>query len=85
MGPYDSTLQMFVQTPQPIDMNVTVSGVDAVTLSGGITQQNVFGSGNHIGLQVNTSKLNTLYSLSFTQPYWTVDGVSRPSFWAASR
>jgi outer membrane protein insertion porin family len=77
-------------TTDQVDLNINVTekptgnilfgagfGSEGVTLSGGITQQNVFGSGNHIGLQVNTSKLNTLYSLSFTQPYWTVDGVSR--------
>ena len=52
-------------------------GSEGVIFSGGVTQQNVFGSGNHLGVQVNTSKINTVYSLSFTQPYWTVDGVSR--------
>ena len=52
-------------------------GTNGVMLSGGVTQQNVFGSGNHIGLQINTDKVNTIYSLSFTQPYWTIDGVSR--------
>jgi outer membrane protein insertion porin family len=52
-------------------------GSEGVVLSGGITQQNVFGTGNHLGVQINSSKLNTVYSLSFTQPYWTVDGVSR--------
>ncbi len=52
-------------------------GSEGVVFSGGVTQQNVFGSGNHLGVQVNTSKINTVYSLSFTQPYWTVDGVSR--------
>ena len=52
-------------------------GSEGVVLSGGITQQNVFGSGNHLGAQINTSKINTVYSLSFSQPYWTVDGVSR--------
>ena len=50
---------------------------EGVILSAGISQQNVFGSGNSLGLQVNTSKVNRVYSLSFTQPYWTVDGVSR--------
>jgi len=50
---------------------------DGVILSAGVSQQNVFGSGNFIGLNVNTSKVNTVYALSFTQPYWTVDGVSR--------
>ena len=52
-------------------------GTEGVVFSGGVTQQNVFGSGNHLGVQVNTSKINTVYSLSFTQPYWTIDGVSR--------
>ena len=50
---------------------------EGVILSGGVSQQNVFGSGNFLGVQLNTSKVNTVYSLSFTQPYWTVDGVSR--------
>lgn len=50
---------------------------EGVVLSGGVSQQNVFGTGNFLGMQVNTSKVNTIYSLSFTQPYWTVDGVSR--------
>ncbi|MDP2707382.1 MAG: outer membrane protein assembly factor BamA, partial [Burkholderiales bacterium] len=52
-------------------------GSEGMVFSGGVTQQNVFGTGNHLGVQVNTSKINTVYSLSFTQPYWTVDGVSR--------
>ena len=77
-------------TTDQVDLNVNVTekptgnilfgagfGSEGVVLSGGITQQNVFGSGNHLGVQLNTSKLNTVYSLSFTQPYWTVDGVSR--------
>ena len=53
------------------------SSDEGVVLSGGITQSNVFGSGNHLGINVNTSKLNTVYSLSVTEPYYTVDGVSR--------
>jgi len=52
-------------------------GSEGVVFSGGVTQQNVFGTGNHLGVQLNTSKINTVYSLSFTQPYWTADGVSR--------
>jgi outer membrane protein insertion porin family len=77
-------------TTDQVDLNVNVTekptgnilfgagfGSEGVVLSGGVTQQNVFGSGNHIGVQLNSSKINTVYSLSFTQPYWTVDGVSR--------
>ncbi len=78
-------------TTDQVDVNVSVvekptgnillgagfGSSEGLVLSGGVTQQNVFGSGNHLGIQVNTSKVNTVYSLSFTQPYWTVDGVSR--------
>jgi len=53
------------------------SSDEGVTFAGGISQGNVFGSGNHLGLQLNTSKTNTVYSLSLTEPYYTVDGVSR--------
>jgi len=42
-----------------------------------VSQQNVLGSGNALSLAVNTSSYNTLYSFIFTEPYWTVDGVSR--------
>jgi len=50
---------------------------EGLILSAGVSQNNVFGTGNFVGLQLNTSKLNSIYSFSFTQPYWTVDGVSR--------
>ena len=53
------------------------SSGEGVVFSGGITQSNVFGSGNHLGLQLNTSRVNTVYSLSLTEPYYTIDGVSR--------
>ncbi len=50
---------------------------EGVVLSGGVTQQNMFGSGKHVGIQVNTGKINTVYSLSYTDPYFTVDGISQ--------
>jgi outer membrane protein insertion porin family len=53
------------------------SSADGVVFSGSISQQNVFGSGNAISLALNTSKVNRTYSLAYTEPYWTVDGVSR--------
>ncbi|MBI4997626.1 MAG: outer membrane protein assembly factor BamA [Rhodocyclales bacterium] len=78
-------------TTDQVDVNVNVkerptgslmlgagfSSTEKVVLSGSIQQQNLFGSGNFVGLSVNTSKINTVYSLSYTNPYYTVDGVSR--------
>lgn len=50
---------------------------EGLILSGSISQNNIFGSGKHVSAQVNSSKINTTYSLSYTDPYYTVDGVSR--------
>lgn len=43
----------------------------------GIQQENVFGSGNYLGLSLNTSKFNRELSLTTTDPYFTLDGISR--------
>ncbi|OGS80334.1 MAG: outer membrane protein assembly factor BamA [Gallionellales bacterium GWA2_55_18] len=53
------------------------NGGEGLTLMAGITQANLFGSGNHVSTQINTSKVNQVYSLSYTNPYFTDDGVSR--------
>tara|TARA_R110002073_G_scaffold27872_13_gene89250 strand:+ start:538 stop:2862 length:2325 start_codon:yes stop_codon:yes gene_type:complete len=40
-------------------------------------ENNVFGTGNSVSVGVNHSDFQTSYSLSFFDPYYTVDGVSR--------
>jgi len=35
----------------------------------------VFGSGNYLGVQVNTSKYNRTLSLTTTDPYFTKEGI----------
>jgi outer membrane protein insertion porin family len=77
--------------PDQVDLNVAVvekptgnltlgagySQAEKLSLIAGIQQENVFGSGNHLGLNVNTSKYNRQLVLSTTDPYFTADGVSR--------
>jgi len=53
------------------------SSSEGLVLSGSISQPNVFGSGNYLAAQVNSGSINKVYSLSFTDPYFTDDGVSR--------
>jgi len=53
------------------------SSAEKVTLSGSVQQQNLFGSGKHVGVQVSTSKSNKVLALSHTDPFFTVDGVSQ--------
>jgi outer membrane protein insertion porin family len=78
-------------TTDQVDLNINVkekptgslmigagfSSTEKLVLSGSIQQQNMFGSGNYVGISVNSSKINTVYSLSYTNPYYTVDGISR--------
>jgi outer membrane protein insertion porin family len=43
----------------------------------GLTQENLFGTGKRLALNVNTDKANTIYSAAYTNPYYTIDGISR--------
>lgn len=60
-----------------INLGVGYGSTDKVILSAGISQDNIFGSGNSLSLQVNTSKTNRAAVISHTNPYWTKDGISK--------
>jgi outer membrane protein insertion porin family len=78
-------------TTDQVDLNVNVkekptgnllfgagfSSTEKLVLSGSIAQNNLFGSGNSLSAQVNSGKINRVYSVSYTNPYYTVDGISR--------
>jgi outer membrane protein insertion porin family len=53
------------------------SSAEKLSLSFSIKQENAFGSGNYLGLEVNTSKYNRVIVVSTTDPYFTADGISR--------
>lgn len=42
-----------------------------------ISQDNVFGTGRRVSATVNNSSVNRVYSFSYTNPYYTLNGVSR--------
>ena len=60
-----------------IQLGAGFSSAEKVSLSFGIKQENVFGSGNYLGLDVNTSKYNRTMVVSTTNPYFTDTGISR--------
>jgi outer membrane protein insertion porin family len=78
-------------SPDQVDLTITVkekatgnlqvgagfSSADKLSLSGAIKQDNVFGSGNFLGLEVNTSRYSRTLDVSTVDPYFTVDGISR--------
>jgi len=77
--------------PDQVDLNVNVvekptgslqlsagfSNADKLGLGFSIKQENAFGSGNYLGVEVNTSKYNRTLAFNTINPYFTSDGISR--------
>jgi len=78
-------------SPDQVDLLVTVeerstgnltvgagySSAEKLTVSASVKQDNVFGSGHYLAVEVNTSQSNRNLVLSTVDPYFTVDGISR--------
>ncbi len=47
-----------------------------LSLNAGIQQNNFLGTGNRLGLNINTNKYSKSASVSYTDPYFTIDAVS---------
>ena len=77
-------------TTDKVDVNIAVkekptgnvmfglgfSQQEGIILSGNVSQANIFGTGKHLALKANTGAVRKLFSLSFTDPYFTVDGIT---------
>ncbi len=78
-------------TPDQVDVNVSVTEQPSGAFSAGIgysqaqgalvnasiTQNNFLGTGTSNSLTINNSRVNTIYSFSYNNPYYTKDGISR--------
>jgi outer membrane protein insertion porin family len=78
-------------SPDQVDVDVTVtekptgnllagvgySSSDGLVLTGSVSQNNVLGTGNSLTASANTSKINRTIAVTYTEPYWTADGISR--------
>ena len=58
-------------------LGLSFSSADRFALTAAVKQDNVFGSGNYLGLEVNTSRLSRSLVFSSVDPYFTIDGISR--------
>jgi len=78
-------------TDDQVDINVSVTERPSGTLMAGIgygqvqgflvnasiSQNNFLGTGNKLSANINNSSVNNVYSFSYTNPYYTQEGVSR--------
>ena len=59
------------------NLGIGYGDTNGFLLNASITEENFLGSGNRYSLNFNNSAAATEYSLSITNPYYTLDGVSR--------
>ncbi len=78
-------------TPDQVDLDISVkeqhsgslmlgigySDTQGMMINASVSQNNFLGRGERISAEINTSSVNTIYSFSHTDPYYTLDGVSR--------
>jgi outer membrane protein insertion porin family len=77
--------------PDQVDVNFNMKERPSGTLMAGVgysqsegflvnasvSQNNIFGTGKRVSVSVNNSSVDRVYSLQYTNPYYTLDGVSR--------
>lgn len=56
---------------------VGFSQSQGILFNASVTQNNFLGTGKRVSLALNTSRSSQLYRLAYTNPYYTVDGISR--------
>lgn len=73
----DLTVNVTERATGNLSLGVSFSSTERLALAAAIKQDNIFGSGNYLGLEVNTSRYARSLVVSTVDPYFTLDGVSR--------
>jgi outer membrane protein insertion porin family len=60
-----------------LQLGAGYSSADKLSFNAAIRQDNAFGTGNYLGIELNTSKSSRTLVLSTVDPYFTIDGISR--------
>ena len=53
------------------------SSAEKLSFTASVKQENVFGSGNYLGIEINTSSSSRALAFTSIDPYFTIDGISR--------
>ena len=73
----DVTITVKEKQTGNISLGVGYSTANSLAFNAAIKQENVLGTGNYLGLELNTSNSNRVAVLSTVDPYFTLDGISR--------
>ncbi|KRO77602.1 MAG: outer membrane protein assembly factor BamA, partial [Methylophilales bacterium BACL14 MAG-120910-bin43] len=73
----DLNIKVTERNTGKVSIGAGLSSSEGVVGTLSVSQDNFLGTGNRIATAISTGDINKVYSLSFTDPYWTEDGVSR--------
>ena len=73
----DLNLHVVERPTGSLQLGAGFSSAEKLALSFSVKQENAFGSGNYLGVEVNTSKFNRTLAFNTVDPYFTEDGISR--------
>ena len=73
----DLNINVTEKSTGSVQFGAGLSSAEGVVFGLTVNQSNFLGTGNRVSAQVNTGQVNTTYSLSYTDPYFTPDGISR--------
>ncbi len=73
----DVSLAVKEKSTGDFSIGAGISSNVGLVFTGSVTQRNLFGTGNVLSTQVNTGKVNKVYSVTYTNPYFTDNGISR--------
>lgn len=73
----DLTINVVEKSTGNLLLGAGFSQSDRFSLTASVKKENVFGTGNYLGVEINTSKYSRTAVISTVDPYFTIDGISR--------
>ncbi|MCJ8268128.1 MAG: outer membrane protein assembly factor BamA, partial [Psychrosphaera sp.] len=72
----DVVFRIKEQLSGSFNAGVSYGDFNGLAFQAGIQQNNFLGTGNRVGIGLNTSKGYESFNISYTDPYFTIDGIS---------
>lgn len=73
----DVNLTVTERSSGSVQAGIGYSQSQGVLVTASVSHENFLGTGRRVSAEVNNSKVNQIYSFALTNPYYTLEGISR--------